>query len=98
MELFVPGVNARLLKFVVDTLPLKVSVVCWTESMVALHWVKGQSSWKPFVANRVAEIQSTWDPDFWRYHAIKEIPADMFTSGVNGANMTTSTLWWNGPQ
>ena len=61
LELLAAVVNARLLKFVVDTLPMEVSsVVCWTDSMVALQWVKGQRScWKPFVANRVAEIQST---------------------------------------
>ena len=57
VELLAAVVNARLLKFVLNTLPMEVnSVVCWTDSMVALYWVKGQRSrWKPFVANRVRE-------------------------------------------
>lgn len=39
-------------------------VVCWPDSLVAVHWIKRKSSsWKPFDARRVAEIQSTWDPE-----------------------------------
>ena len=57
-------------------------VVCWSDSMVAVHWIKGKrSSLKPFVANRVAKIQSTWDPECWRYCASKENPADLLTDG-----------------
>ena len=95
LELLAAVVNARLLKFVVDTLPMEVSsVVCWTDSMVALHWVKGQSSrWKPFVANRVAEIQSTLDPECWRYCACKENPADLLTRGLSCDDMIANTVW-----
>ena len=55
LELLAAVVNARLLKFVVDLLQIKMQrVVCWRYSMVTLHWIRGQSScWKPFVANRV---------------------------------------------
>ena len=75
------------------------SVVCWTDSMVALHWVKGQSSrWKPFLANRVAEIQSTWDPECWRYCTSKENPADLLTRRLSCGDMIASTLRWNGPR
>ena len=67
--------------------------------MLALHWVKGQSSrWKPFVANRVEEIQSTWDPECWRYCTSKENPADLLTRGLSCGDMIASTLWWNGPR
>ena len=100
LELLTAVVNARLLKFVVGALPMKVArVVCWSDSMVALHWIKGQSSsWKPFVANRVAEVQSTWDPECWRYCGSKENPADLLTRGLSCSDMISSTLWWNGPQ
>ena len=40
LELLAAVVNARLLKYVAETLPIKMdSVVCWTDSMVALHWI-----------------------------------------------------------
>ena len=71
----------------------KSSVVCCTDSMVALHWVKGQSSrWKPFVANRVAEIQSTWDPECRGYCTSKENPADLLTRGLGCGDMNANTL------
>ena len=68
LELLAAVVNARLLKFVVDTLQIKMHrVVCWTDSMVTLPWIRRQSScWRPFVANRVSQIQSTWDPKLIR--------------------------------
>ncbi|XP_015767460.1 PREDICTED: uncharacterized protein LOC107346196 [Acropora digitifera] len=100
LELFSAVVNARLLKFVVHTLQIKMHrVVCWTVSMVTLHWIRRQSScWKPFVANRVSEIQSTWDPKCWHYCASKDNPADLLTRGLTCENLTSSALWWNGPQ
>ena len=100
LELLAAVVNARLLKFVVDTLQIKMHRdVCWTDSMVILHWIRRQSScWKPFVANRVLEIQSTWDPECWHYCANKDNPADLLTRGLTCDNLISNGQWWNGPQ
>ena len=44
LELLAGVVNARLLKYVAETLPIKMdNIVCWTDSMVALHWIRGES-------------------------------------------------------
>ena len=60
---------------------------------------KGQSSrWKPFEANRAAEIQSTWDLERWRYCTSKKNPADLLTRGLSCGDMIATTLWWNGPR
>ena len=63
LELLAAVVNAGLLKVVAESLTLRRDrVVCWTDSMVTLQWIRGSSwQWKTFVANRVTEIQSTWD-------------------------------------
>ena len=99
LELLAAVVNARLFKYVAETLPVKMdSVVCWTDSMVALHWIRGQSScWKPVVANRVAEIQSTWDPEYWIYCPSEENPVYLLTRGLTCGDMISKPLWWNGP-
>ncbi|GFV70389.1 integrase catalytic domain-containing protein [Trichonephila clavipes] len=59
---------ARLAKKVKKILDQKCSTRAffWTDSQVTLHWIKGPSHrWKPFVANRVREIQSLTDPNSW---------------------------------
>ena len=42
LELLAALTNARLLKFDAESLTLKKDrVVCWTESMVTLQWIRG---------------------------------------------------------
>ena len=65
LELLAAIVNSRLLRFIVDSLNnLKISrVLHWTDSSIALHWIQRPNvPWKSFIANRVSEITSTWEP------------------------------------
>ena len=55
----------------------------WSDSMNVLWWIRGRSrSFKPFVANRVGEIQTATDPKQWRYVPNNKNPADLFTRGL----------------
>ena len=60
LELLAAVTNARLLKFVAESLTLKTDrLVCWADSMVTLKWIRVSScrrQWETFLANRVAEI------------------------------------------
>ncbi|GFU52296.1 integrase catalytic domain-containing protein [Trichonephila clavipes] len=68
-----------------------------TDSQVTLHWIKGPSHrWKPFVANRVREIQSLTDPNSWFHCSGKDNPADRLTRGISVDALTTNSKWWNG--
>ncbi|GFU43352.1 uncharacterized protein TNCV_4089771 [Trichonephila clavipes] len=77
--------------------PLKRSEVFnqslfWTDSQVTLHWIKGPSHrWKPFVANRVREIQSLTDPNSWFHCSGKDNPADLLTRGISVDALTTNS-------
>ena len=84
LELFAAVINTRLLKFIAESLCLRLDrVLRWTSSMVTLQWIKGSSSqWKTFVANRVAEIQSTWDRQHWKHCPGEDYPADLITRGL----------------
>ncbi|XP_040066221.1 uncharacterized protein LOC120839888 [Ixodes scapularis] len=69
-------------------------VSLWTDSMIALHWVKGLATqWKPFVANRVMEIQQRTEPSNWRHCPGAENPADLLTRGVPPDCLQKCDLW-----
>ena len=93
---------ARLATFVLKALELSsshVSVTCWTDSTIALGWIQGESSrWKPFVVNRVREIQDLTSPSDWHHCPGVDNPADIISRGSSGSELATSLLWWKGPQ
>jgi hypothetical protein len=100
LELMACLLVARLLDFVKKALHLddSVSYTCWSDSTVALSWVKGDPQrWKQFVSNRVREIQSLTDPSIWRHCPGIENPADLMTRGFSAENLVNSTLWLEGP-
>jgi hypothetical protein len=90
---------ARLLMFVKKSLRVSdVNYCCWSDSKVALGWIKGDANrFKPFVANRVQEIQNATDPKNWMYIPGKENPADILTRGFEAERLISSEIWWLGP-
>jgi hypothetical protein len=68
--------------------------ICWLDSTVALHWIKGNGEYKQFVNHRVRKIQ---DKNYieWRYVSSAENPADLGSRG--GKVDESSELWLNGP-
>ena len=54
----------------------------WSDSMVVLHWLKGDSSYKQFVQNRIDHINSKL-PIQWHYVSTNENPADTGSRGCN---------------
>ena len=66
-------------------------VTYWTDSTNVLYWVRNQSRiFKPFVANRVAEIQRESNPDQWRHVPGEFNPADLPTRGVSATELCQS--------
>jgi hypothetical protein len=52
---------------------------------------------KPFVANRVSEIQEVTEPQQWHYVPTGENPADIASRGCSVADLIKNELWWQGP-
>lgn len=101
LELLGCLVTAQLLSSVIKALHLSDSVryFCWSDSMVALGWIRSlPSKWKPWVANRVSTIQSLTKPESWRHIAGTDNPADLVTRGLSAEKLLESDLWWHGPE
>ena len=101
LELLGALLCSRLLVFVRQALklPMNVDYMCWTDSMVALSWIRSEPGrWKAFVANRVAEIHDLTSPDKWSHCPGSENPADLVTRGVTAQELVSSAVWLHGPE
>lgn len=99
LELCAIVLLARLIVFVQSPLEITpLSCHCWTDSTVALAWVKqSPSQWKTFVANRVHEIQNQIPNAIWHHVASQQNPADLASRGISPDNLSIQKLWWQGP-
>ena len=52
---------------------------------------------KPFVTNRVGEIQSLSDPEQWRHVPTMQNPTDLLTRGLSVCTLNGNEGWWKGP-
>ena len=91
-------VASRLAQSICDEFKIKpASVTFWSDFRIVLHWLNSESvSFKPFVRVRVAEIQSFWDPNFWRFVPTDLNPADDLSRGIPLKEV--NGRWKNGPQ
>ena len=77
--------------------PMKVNY--WTDIMNVLWWVRNHSrKFKPFVANRISEIQSLPSPEKWNHVKTKENQVDLLSREMSVKGLTQSNLWWYGPE
>ena len=67
----------------------------WTDSLVSLHWIRGDGNYKQFVRNRVRKIQEDGPDMIWRHVLGILNPADR-ASRECISNKLDGT-WWNGP-
>ena len=73
-------------------------VIFWTDSENVWYWVRNQSrEFKPFVANRIGEIQRSSSPEQWRYVPGAMNPADLPTRGLSATELAECKLWMEGP-
>ncbi|XP_003737520.1 uncharacterized protein LOC100902812, partial [Galendromus occidentalis] len=74
------------------------SIFFWSDNSPTLHWIRdAPSRWKPFVANRIREIQSLSDPSAWNYVASADNPADLLSRGVSVTEGEAMDMWLRGP-
>ena len=100
LELMGAVIGVRLTSRIAKVLDVNMNdCVFWSDSVNVLWWVRGRSrEFKPFIANRVGEIQTSTRPEQWRYIPTAQNPADCVTRGMSAANLVKSNTWWRGPE
>ena len=66
--------------------------------MFFIGCVVAKRQFKPFVSNRVGEIQTKTDPVQWVYTPTKANPADKLTRGTTADSLINDHVRWNGPE
>ena len=102
MELLGAVLGARLLDFLKEEVfTSKIESFMWTDSTIALGWIESPSArYKPFVGNRIAEIQRTSSKHSatWLWVPGTLNPADLPSRGIWPLNPGQSKLWAEGPE
>ncbi|XP_043063573.1 uncharacterized protein LOC122319825 [Drosophila ficusphila] len=98
LELCGADLLSKLISEVAGTNVFKGQYYCWSDSAVALSWIRDEPSrFNMFVANRVAAIQERTDSMEWRYVPTSLNPADILSRGVLPTELSESPIWFNGP-
>lgn len=99
LELCAALLLAKLVSFIRESLSLEsIPCYCWTDSTIVLAWISQHPSrWKPFVANRITEIQMLTPRVAWRHVPTESNPADCASRGLRGDEIINHKLWWHGP-
>ncbi|XP_064475319.1 uncharacterized protein LOC135389184 [Ornithodoros turicata] len=99
LELLGAVVGVRIGKFLHQALALPdEEMTFWTDSTITLSWIQSKASrWKPFVRNRVAEIQEKSSVQQWRHCPGYENPADAVTRGQTVKTLSRNKQWFEGP-
>ena len=99
LELLGALLLAKLVVNVTSALKSEIIQTCYTDSRVALYWIKGfNRDWKQFVQNRATEIRRLVPVDCWRHCPGKENPANIPLREILPDELKYNSLWWNGPQ
>ena len=71
----------------------------WKDSSIVLTRIQGPPNrWKTYVGNRVATTQEETASASWRHVPSQSNNADLVSRGCEPTTLSTSTLWWKGPQ
>ena len=97
LELQAAVMASRLYKTISEEIELKIEqTVFLCDSMIVLGWIRSQArGFKPFVSNRVSEIQDNTDPAQWRHIPGELNVADDVSRGIAVSQL--SNRWKSGP-
>ncbi|UYV71007.1 hypothetical protein LAZ67_8001390 [Cordylochernes scorpioides] len=89
LELCAALLLATLYDTIRNSLCLQIDrVFLWTDSEIVLSWIKSESRhWKPFVGDKIAEVQRLTLHSSWHYVISKDNPADYASRGMTPSEL-----------
>ena len=97
LELLAATMGVRLFLTVKEALEFQnYDTYFWSDSAVALTWIKRDDDWNTFVANRCKEIRKYTNPENWHHIAGVLNPADLPSRGCYPKTLAKGE-WWKGP-
>ena len=99
LELMAATLSIHLDQMIRRELDLPIaSSVFWTDSTIVLQYVKNDDKrFHTFVANRVAIIRGSSEPQQWRHIESQSNPADDLSRGLTAHKMVKNQRWLEGP-
>ncbi|GFY50441.1 transposable element Tcb2 transposase [Trichonephila inaurata madagascariensis] len=98
LELLATLIGACLLETLRKVFKITNNYIMFSDSTVALSWIRGYAKqWKPFVSNRVHEIQDLTNPQNWRFVKGEQNPADIVSRGCSAEELLKNRRLWHGP-
>ena len=99
LELLGAVLGLRLTQHLIHILEVPIQTVTfYSDRTDVLWWLRGHGrSFRPFVANRIGEIEMVTDPSQWQRVVTGENPADLCTREATPEELSGSSFWWNGP-
>lgn len=77
----------------------KTEVILWSDSTDVLHWLEEHpSKWPTFIANRGSAIHTLVTTATWKHVKGEENPAIVVSRGLKPSELSSSRLWWAGPE
>ena len=100
LELCASILLSKLFKKTLRALSITIDVsYLWTDSSIVPTWIQvPPNKWKKSVGIRVALIQEESAAVTWRHMPSQSKHADLISRGIGSTTLSTSILWWNGPQ
>lgn len=99
LELCGAHLLAKLVAKVKSSLSTNITkTYAWTDSMVVLGWLQGDSQrWKQYVSNRVEQIKEIIPADDWNHVRSEQNSADCASRGLLPSQLQQFSPWWEGP-
>ncbi|XP_059057523.1 uncharacterized protein LOC131851106 [Achroia grisella] len=99
LELCAALIGARLYKKIINSLRLQINCsYFWTDSTIVMGWLRmSPHLLKPFVQNRVIEINELTGDLLWLHIDGNNNPADLVSRGLYIDALKDNRLWWDGP-